>query len=113
MITRKIIVLLLVVVLAVISAHTVEALEDIPAPMQVMPNDPKANGAASKPKLLKPKTGIMKEDHDVDPGNQRARADEAILENAEEYQPEPAERVIESMDDLTSVVDKLFSGLQP
>lgn len=42
----------------------------------------------------------MKEEHDVDPGNQRERADDVILENAEEYQPE-TERGIDSLEDLS------------
>lgn len=55
-----------------------------------------SNKGGETPKLFKPRTGIMKEEHDVDPGNQRARADEMIEENADDD-----ERVIDSLEDLS------------
>lgn len=84
-------VLAILVVLALAAA----ALEDVQAPL------PAGEHADGKPKLFKPKTGIMKEEHDVDPGNQRARADDLILENAEEHQPE-TERTIDRLEDLST-----------
>lgn len=84
-----------------ILALGVAALEDVQAPLQAE----SIGNQQGKPKLFKPKTGIMKEEHDVDPGNQRARADDMILENAEEYQPE-SERVIDSLEDLSLVIVK-------
>jgi hypothetical protein len=71
----------------------VQALDDIPAPMQQLPTDPTEDGG--KPKLFRPNKGFHKEDHEVDPGNQRARADREIEENAEGNQ-----RVVNSIDDL-------------
>lgn len=97
----RIVALLLVAV--VIFAQSVAALQDVQAPLQAAEQPEstvKQQNINSKPKLFKPKTGIMKEEHDVDPGNQRARADDMILENAEEYQPE-TERVIDSLEDLS------------
>lgn len=72
---------------------SVRALDDIPLPMQQLPTDPTEDGV--KPKLFRPNKGFHKEDHEVDPGNQRARADREIEENAELNQ-----RVVNSMDDL-------------
>lgn len=94
---------LLIAALLLVVLET-QAFEDVQAPLQAVPqpDSTAANAHNDKPKLFKPKTGIMKEEHDVDPGNQRARADDIILENAEEYQPE-SERVIDSLEDLRSV----------
>lgn len=77
------------------------ALEDVQAPLQAVDETPSQDTVVNSnkggpPKLFKPKTGIMKEEHDVDPGNQRARADEVIQENADDD-----ERVIESLEDLS------------
>lgn len=47
------------------------------------------------PKLMRPQKGLHKEEHEVDPGNQRQRADQGIAENGEE---EPW--LINSMDEL-------------
>jgi hypothetical protein len=85
-----------------LGALQASALEDVQAPLEAVSQQDSTgnNQHGGIPKLFKPKTGIMKEEHDVDPGNQRARADEVILENAEEYQPE-TERVIDSLEDLS------------
>ncbi|CAD6585476.1 MAG: hypothetical protein CYPHOPRED_003090 [Cyphobasidiales sp. Tagirdzhanova-0007] len=77
----------------------VRALEDVPLPMQLLPTDASEN--QGPPKLFRPKKGMHKEEHEVDPGNQRARADNEILENAEDNQPE-GERVADSLDDLSA-----------
>ena len=94
--TFKLCVLLLVAFLALVCS--VHALDDIPAPMQQLPTDP-TEDRADKPKLFRPNKGFHKEDHEVDPGNQRARADREIEENAEGNQ-----RVVNSIDDLRWVV---------
>lgn len=73
----------------------VEALDDLPAPMRVLPTDPTAEAG---PKLLRRKTGYMKDDYQ--PDYQRKGADVEILENAEDNQPE-SERVVASVDDLS------------
>lgn len=101
--TLRTVTLLLAALLLV--AVQVRALGDAQAPLQAhVDEDALSSGEKAdtndKPKLFKPKTGIMKEEHDVDPSNQRARADEVILENAEDYQPE-GERVINSLEDLS------------
>lgn len=77
------------------------ALEEVPpAPLEAMPSDPEQpGGAGNKPKLMRPRKGFHKSDEEVDIGDQRARADQEILENAEELQPE-GERVLTSLDDL-------------
>jgi hypothetical protein len=108
---RTLLLLLSCLLLAVLAAGQgvagqVEENDQVPSQQQQQA----AHHDNDKPKLFKPRTGIMKEDYDVDPGNQRARADEVILENAEDYQPEQ-ERVIDSMDDLSWVVS--LAGLYP
>lgn len=88
---RSLLCLLIATFLALICS--VRALDDVPLPMQQLPTDPTEDGG--KPKLFRPKKGFHKEDHEVDPGNQRARADREIEENAE-----PNQRVVNSIDDL-------------
>lgn len=93
--------LLLLLTALLLGAISASALEDVQAPLQAVSQaDSTGREHVDTPKLFKPRTGIMKEEHDVDPGNQRERADDVILENAEEYQPE-SERVIDSLEDLS------------
>ena len=75
-----------------------QAIDDLPAPMRVLPTDPTAEAG---PKLLRRKTGYMKDDYQ--PDYQRKGADKEILENAEDNQPE-SERVVASVDDLSWAV---------
>ncbi|KAK9900112.1 hypothetical protein P389DRAFT_192404 [Cystobasidium minutum MCA 4210] len=105
--------LLLLTALLLVAVQAQAAEEGVQAPLQAGTLDTSSqDGSAStanndKPKLFKPKTGIMKEEHDVDPSNQRARADEVILENADE--DDDGARTIESLEDLSA--DELLAML--
>lgn len=86
----------LLLLASLLLVHAVEDSQQITSPEL-------AEDAPNKPKLMKPRKGFYKEEHEVDSGDQRARAKDAILENAEDNQPE-SERVIDSMDDLRYII---------
>ena len=77
----------------------VGTLAEVPALAKPQGSPMDATELQGPPKLFRPKKGMHKEEHEVDPGNQRERADNAILENAEDNQPE-GERLAGNLEDM-------------